>query len=29
MSGAVAGSLINHRETRRVGDQVRADLRGR
>ena len=29
MSGAVAGSIVNHRETRRLGDQVRADLRGR
>jgi len=29
MSGAVAGSVINHRETRRLGEQVRADLRGR
>jgi hypothetical protein len=29
MSGAVAGSLVNHRETRRVGEAVRADLRAR
>ena len=29
MSGAVAGSLVNSRETRRLGGQVRADLRGR
>lgn len=29
MTGAVAGSIINHRETRRVGEQVRRDLRGR
>jgi hypothetical protein len=29
MSGAVAGSVINHRETRNVGEQVRADLRRR
>lgn len=27
MSGAVAGSFVNHRETRRLGDQVRDDLR--
>jgi hypothetical protein len=27
MSGAVAGSLINHRETRKLGEQIRADLR--
>ena len=27
MSGAVAGSVVNHRETRRVGGQVRDDLR--
>jgi hypothetical protein len=27
MSGAVAGSVVNHRETRRVGEQVRDDLR--
>ena len=27
MSGAVAGSIINHRETSRLGDQVREDLR--
>lgn len=26
-SGAVAGSVVNHRETRRVGEQVRDDLR--
>jgi hypothetical protein len=26
LSGAVAGSVFNHRETRRLGDQVRADL---
>jgi hypothetical protein len=29
MTGAVAGSMINHRETRRVGEQVRSDLRER
>lgn len=29
MSGAVAGTVVNHRETRRLGDQVRADLRRR
>lgn len=29
MSGAVAGSVVNHRETRRVGEQVRDDLRRR
>jgi len=29
MSGAVAGSVVNHRETRRVGEQVREDLRRR
>ncbi len=27
MSGAVAGSVVNHRETRRVGEEVRDDLR--
>lgn len=27
MSGAVAGSIVNHRETRRLGEQVRDDLR--
>jgi len=27
MSGAVAGSLVNHRETRKLGDQIRGDLR--
>lgn len=27
MSGAVAGSVVNHRETRRLGEQVRDDLR--
>jgi hypothetical protein len=27
MSGAVAGSIVNHRETRRLGDEIRADLR--
>jgi hypothetical protein len=27
MSGALAGSLVNHRETCRVGEQVRRDLR--
>ena len=27
MSGALAGSVVNHRETRRVGDLVRDDLR--
>jgi hypothetical protein len=29
MSGAVAGSVVNHRETRRLGEQVRDDLRRR
>ncbi len=29
MSGAVAGSIVNHRETRRLGEQVRDDLRAR
>lgn len=29
MSGAVAGSVVNHRETRRLGEEVRDDLRGR
>lgn len=29
MTGAVAGSLVNHRETRRLGEQVRDDLRSR
>jgi hypothetical protein len=29
MSGAVAGSLVNHRETRRLGEEVRDDLRRR
>ena len=29
LSGAVAGSLVNHRETSRLGEQVRADLRDR
>jgi hypothetical protein len=27
LSGAVAGSMVNHRETRKVGNAVRADLR--
>ncbi len=27
MTGAVAGSMVNHRETRRLGEQVRDDLR--
>jgi hypothetical protein len=27
MTGAVAGSVVNHRETRRLGEEVRADLR--
>ena len=27
MSGAVAGSVLNHRETRKLGEQIRADLR--
>jgi hypothetical protein len=27
LSGAVAGSMVNHRETRRIGGTVRADLR--
>jgi hypothetical protein len=29
MSGAVAGSIVNHRETRRLGEEIRADLRRR
>lgn len=29
MSGAVAGSMVNHRESRRLGEQVRDDLRRR
>jgi hypothetical protein len=29
MSGAVAGSMVNHRETRRLGEEVRDDLRRR
>lgn len=29
MTGAVAGSVVNHRETRRVGEEIRADLRRR
>ena len=29
MSGAVAGSMVNHRETRKLGEQVRDDLRSR
>lgn len=29
LAGAAAGALINHRETRRLGNQVRADLRER
>jgi hypothetical protein len=29
MSGAVAGSVINHRETRKLGEQIRGDLRRR
>jgi hypothetical protein len=29
MSGAVAGSMLNHRETRKLGEQIRTDLRGR
>ena len=28
MSGAVAGSVVNHRETRRLGEQMRDDLSG-
>ena len=28
MSGAVAGSVVNHRETRRLGEQMRDDLHG-
>jgi hypothetical protein len=28
MSGALAGSMVNHRETRRLGEQMRDDLRG-
>jgi hypothetical protein len=27
MTGAIAGSVVNPRETRRVGSEVRADLR--
>jgi len=27
MTGAVAGSVVNHRETRRLGEEIRADLR--
>lgn len=27
MSGAVAGSVVNHRETRRLGEEIRAGLR--
>jgi hypothetical protein len=27
LSGAVAGSVVNHRETRRLADEIRADLR--
>jgi hypothetical protein len=27
LSGAVAGSMVNHRETRQIGDTVRGDLR--
>jgi hypothetical protein len=27
LSGAVAGSIVNHRETSRVGELVRDDLR--
>ena len=29
MGGAIAGSVVNHRETRRVGEGVRDDLRRR
>lgn len=29
MSGAVAGTVVNHRETRRLGEEVRDDLRRR
>ena len=29
MSGVVAGSVINHRETRKLGEQIRGDLRRR
>jgi hypothetical protein len=29
MSGVVAGSMVNHRETRRLGEEVRDDLRRR
>jgi hypothetical protein len=29
MSGALAGSVINHRETRKLGEQIRAGLRRR
>lgn len=29
MTGAVAGSVVNHRETRRLGEEIRADLRRR
>jgi hypothetical protein len=28
MSGALAGSMVNHRETLRLGEQMRDDLRG-
>ena len=29
MSGALAGSVLNHRETRKLGEEVRADLQPR
>ncbi len=29
LAGAMAGALVNHRETRKLGNQVRADLRKR
>jgi hypothetical protein len=29
MTGAVAGSMVNHRETRKLGEQIREDLRRR
>jgi hypothetical protein len=29
MSGAIAGSMVNHRETRRLGEEIRDDLRRR
>ena len=29
MSGAIAGSVVNHRETWRLGEEIRDDLRRR